>query len=516
MGASPGVRRASPGRARARRGARRGAGRAPGHSGRRCRRLPSRHWVVVSDFVLQRSAFVDLDAGQPSSAWSAPATACRRRPGRAAAPSSTCPRPTTRAAAAASAATWSRVYDEVTLAPVAEIEIPPKRAINTLATGNVALSDDDRFLAVFNMTPATSLSIVDVQARALRGRDRDARLQPGLRRRPAPLPDAVRRRRAAARRARRGRPRAQLERSAPFFDPAARSRHREGGARRRALALRLLRGQVHEVDLAGGRAALRRAVAAGRGRRRRAGGWRIGGSPAPGAAPPTRRLFALMHQGGPDSHKDAGSELWVYDLAQRQRVQRIEVRHPGFEILGESLAFGQRLAVAVRRSLRLAARSRRAEPRGRPRGGHAGRAAAARHQQRARRLARDLRRASGRVPAPRRLGQPLAVRARGSRSDGRRDERFGARSRAPARCCAPAWRCCSPLAAAHKLRAPRAFAAQLAAYRLLPDAAALPAARSRWPRPSSPPRWRSARRLSRAPARSARPRCSALRRRDRR
>jgi hypothetical protein len=32
------------------------------------------------------------------------------------------------------------------------------------------------------------------------------------------------------------------------------------------------------------------------------------------------------------------------------------------------------------------------------------------------------------------------------------------------------------LAAAHKLRAPRAFAAQLAAYRLLPDAASLPAA----------------------------------------
>ena len=58
------------------------------------------------------------------------------------------------------------IYDLATLAPVGEVGIPPKRAINTLATANVALSDDDRFLAVFNMTPATSLSIVDVQQRA--------------------------------------------------------------------------------------------------------------------------------------------------------------------------------------------------------------------------------------------------------------------------------------------------------------------------------------------------------------
>ena len=29
------------------------------------------------------------------------------------------------------------------------------------------------------------------------------------------------------------------------------------------------------------------------------------------------RLYSLMHQGGPDTHKEPGTELWIYDLARR-------------------------------------------------------------------------------------------------------------------------------------------------------------------------------------------------------
>jgi methylamine dehydrogenase heavy chain len=46
----------------------------------------------------------------------------------------------------------------------------------------------------------------------------------------------------------------------------------------------------------------------------------------------TRRLFSLMHQGGPDSHKDPGSEIWVYDLAARRRTQRIALKDPATSI----------------------------------------------------------------------------------------------------------------------------------------------------------------------------------------
>lgn len=40
----------------------------------------------------------------------------------------------------------------------------------------------------------------------------------------------------------------------------------------------------------------------------------------------TRRLYSLMHVGGADSHKDPGTEVWVYDVAKGSRVQRIKLK----------------------------------------------------------------------------------------------------------------------------------------------------------------------------------------------
>ena len=46
----------------------------------------------------------------------------------------------------------------------------------------------------------------------------------------------------------------------------------------------------------------------------------------------TKRLYSLMHVGGADSHKDPGTEVWVYDLATHQRVQRIKLEDPATSI----------------------------------------------------------------------------------------------------------------------------------------------------------------------------------------
>jgi methylamine dehydrogenase heavy chain len=54
----------------------------------------------------------------------------------------------------------------------------------------------------------------------------------------------------------------------------------------------------------------------------------------------SRRLYSLVHQGGPDTHKEPGSELWVYDLSTRARVDRIELRSPGLSFLGEPIEPG--------------------------------------------------------------------------------------------------------------------------------------------------------------------------------
>jgi len=39
---------------------------------------------------------------------------------------------------------------------------------------------------------------------------------------------------------------------------------------------------------------------------------------------------ALVHQGGPETHKDPGTEIWVYDLASRRKVcSRFRDNKPG-------------------------------------------------------------------------------------------------------------------------------------------------------------------------------------------
>ena len=48
---------------------------------------------------------------------------------------------------------------------MAEVLLPPRRAINALPTAISALSDDERFAAIFNQVPGTSLSVVDVEKR---------------------------------------------------------------------------------------------------------------------------------------------------------------------------------------------------------------------------------------------------------------------------------------------------------------------------------------------------------------
>jgi len=297
------------------------------------------HWVVVSDFVLQRSAFVDLDdgtfLGMVSTGYGVQEAAFPR-----ARPEFYLPETYFSRGTRGERSDVVSIYDTATLAPVAEVAIPAKRATNTLATGNVALSDDERFLAVFNMTPATSLSIVDVRARRFVGEV--ATPGCGLVYSGGPraflmlcadgallriaLDDAGRA--------------AQPERSAPFFDP-----HRDPVTEK---AVRLggrwifvsFEGQIHEVDIASGapRFEPRWSLVD---ESERNEGWRSGGSQHLAVHEPTGRLYALMHQGGPDTHKDPGTELWVFDLASRRRLLRIPLRHPGIEILGESLAFGQ-------------------------------------------------------------------------------------------------------------------------------------------------------------------------------
>lgn len=231
------------------------------------------------------------------------------------------------------------LYDALALAPVAEVEIPGKRAINPLPRGNAALSDDDRFVAVFNQTPATSISIVDVERRRFTAEI----ATPGC-----SLVYAAGDRRFAmlcmdgalllVELDEEGREAGRL-RSEPFFDPIADPVTEKAVRRGDTWLFVSFGGWLHAVDLSGAepRFAEPWSLLSEADREDR---WRVGGRQHLAVHEGTGRLFSLVHQGGPDTHKSPGTELWVHDLDAQRRVRRIALRNPGLTYLGVPIGQG--------------------------------------------------------------------------------------------------------------------------------------------------------------------------------
>ena len=61
------------------------------------------------------------------------------------------------------------LYDPAHLQPVGEIAIPAKRSSNMPMAADAALTDDERFLIVYNFTPAQSVSVIDTSTRKFVG-----------------------------------------------------------------------------------------------------------------------------------------------------------------------------------------------------------------------------------------------------------------------------------------------------------------------------------------------------------
>jgi methylamine dehydrogenase heavy chain len=218
------------------------------------------------------------------------------------------------------------IYDASTLAPVAEVVLPPKKASNGNGVALGALLDDGRFVVVFNQTPATSVSVVDVVERRFVGEIETAGcalVYPAGPRRfgmlcvdGTALAIALDESGAEAARAA----------SAKFFD-AAKDPVTEKGVRlgdgRWLFAS--FDGMAHEVDFAANGAPAAKEPWSLFTDAERADDWRIGGHLHLGFHAPTGQLYSLVHQGEPDTHKKAGTELWVYDVAKRAKQRVIEL-----------------------------------------------------------------------------------------------------------------------------------------------------------------------------------------------
>lgn len=217
------------------------------------------------------------------------------------------------------------IHDTATLAPVAEVVLPPKRLTGMPMEGFQALTDGERFLAITNMTPAQSVTVVDLEKRSVSAE--------------IPTPGCTMvyadGERSFHQLCSSGRLQsiqlaedgslASSQQSEPFFstqdDPIT-----EKGARLSDSWVHVsFSGDVYELR-AGEGGPLVGEPWSMLSDADRAEAWRPGGIQHLVAHIASGRVYSLMHRGGEDTHKDPGSEVWVYDIAAKKRIQRIVLK----------------------------------------------------------------------------------------------------------------------------------------------------------------------------------------------
>lgn len=221
-------------------------------------------------------------------------------------------------------------YDARTLKRVGETVFPGRRHSGLPNIGFSSLTDNDRFLTIYNFSPAQSVTVVDVESREFAGEIST----PGCALTYASgeasfmmmcgngslmtvtLDDEGKE--------------AERTRSDPFFDPQGDPVMEKGVRRDDVWYFVSYEGDVYEVDVSGDEPAFRESWPL---TDEEAGGWRPGGFQLLAVHPGRNELAVLMHgQGGPGSHKNPGTEIWVYDLESRERVRRIELAAPALSI----------------------------------------------------------------------------------------------------------------------------------------------------------------------------------------
>ncbi|MDA5195055.1 amine dehydrogenase large subunit [Govanella unica] len=224
------------------------------------------------------------------------------------------------------------IYDTATLGIKGEIILPGgKRALNVTLKNNFQFTDGERLGLVFNFTPAASVTVVDLEQRKILNEVET----PGC---SLAYPTGKRGfsmlcangTLASFKLDAAGKMIAQSE-SKPFnnldHDPMfAMPAHVQGVA-----YFPTFLGHVQPIDFHGEDAKILKPwdlVTAAEAK----SGWRPSGwqnvSGDDGG-----RLYVLMQPDGKNgSHKEGGTEVWVYDVAKKARVQRIVLKNPGLSI----------------------------------------------------------------------------------------------------------------------------------------------------------------------------------------
>ena len=214
-------------------------------------------------------------------------------------------------------------WDTTTLSPRWEVEIPPKRAFTISERFGMNPSGDDRFLYIYNLTPATSITIVDtvqqkvVNEIAIPGcilnypiGDRrfgsicgDGKLQV------VTLDDKGQ----------------EVDRvQTPFFDPNKVRMVERAINKGNMFYFTTTQGTVHPVDFSGREPRMLDTWELATDEEK-AKGWAPGGWQLTAIAPELNRLYVLMHPDHkPLNWEDPSTFIWEYDLKTGKKVRTLE------------------------------------------------------------------------------------------------------------------------------------------------------------------------------------------------
>ncbi len=217
------------------------------------------------------------------------------------------------------------LYDAATLAPAGEIIIPAKRSSNLPMMANQVLTDDERFLLIYNFNPAQSVTVVDTKARKF---VREVET-PGC---ALIYPTGPRSffsvcgdgslllvdldENGAARQ----------ERTQPMFDMKADPVTEKAVRIGHVWYFVSFAGRIYPVDAGPRKASMGQTWWLTSDAERKAG-WRPGGTQQLAVDSQKSRLYSIMHRGGVETHKDPGKDVWVYDVVARQRVQQFTLKN---------------------------------------------------------------------------------------------------------------------------------------------------------------------------------------------
>lgn len=230
------------------------------------------------------------------------------------------------------------VYDSRTLDVKGEVEVPPRVADTSTGIALVGLLDGDRFLVVLNQSPGTSVSVVDLENRRHVGEVQSAGCAGVFPAGPTRFGMLCGDGTAMTVHLTEDGGLDRVARSKPFFDvvddPASEKGVRDGST----WWFASFEGLLYEVDFSGGAPAPKEPWPLFT-ESEIASGWRIGGTQHLAYHRGTKRLYSIVHEGGPGSHKDPGTEIWVYHLPSRSKVETFSAPNLIAAFLGPQAGF---------------------------------------------------------------------------------------------------------------------------------------------------------------------------------